>query len=356
VGIRSRHRRPAIAVAVITLVTGVVLTTSPASGVSDASTSLPSAQRPVPGALDGKSLAERLGNRSAGQYMDSDTGRLVVTLTDESAASMVRAAGAVPRIVTRSKTELDRARAQLGRTARIPGTAWATDPMTNQVMVTYDSTVRGRKLARLKKAVAALGGTARMTSTPGTFSTTISGGDAIFGGGVRCSHGFNVWNGRSLFFLTAGHCGNVASTWFADAGRSTVVGTRIASSFPGNDYAIYQHTNPSLPKPGTVGGQDITQAGTPFVGQLVSRRGSTTGTHSGFVTALNATVNYEEGSVTGMIQTTVCAEGGDSGGPLYAGTTAYGITSGGSGNCSRGGVTFFQPVVEALLAFGVAVY
>jgi streptogrisin D len=57
-----------------------------------------------------------------------------------------------------------------------------------------------------------------------------------------------------------------------------------------------------------------------------------------------------------MIRTTVCAEGGDSGGALFANNTALGLTSGGSGNCSSGGVTFFQPVVEALNAYGVQVY
>ena len=86
--------------------------------------------------------------------------------------------------------------------------------------------------------------------------------------------------------------------------------------------------------PGTVGSQDIASARTAVVGETVTRRGSTTGIHSGRVTALNATVNYAEGSVSGLIRTSVCAEGGDSGGSLYAGSTALGLTSGGSGNCS----------------------
>jgi hypothetical protein len=107
---------------------------------------------------------------------------------------------------------------------------------------------------------------------------------------------------------------------------------------------------------GTVGSQDITGSGNATVNQTVTRRGSTTGIHSGRVTATNATVNYAEGSVSGLIQTTVCAEGGDSGGPLYAGSTALGLTSGGSGNCSSGGTTFFQPVTEALSRYGVSVY
>ncbi|GLZ08695.1 hypothetical protein Acsp03_61610 [Actinomadura sp. NBRC 104412] len=63
-----------------------------------------------------------------------------------------------------------------------------------------------------------------------------------------------------------------------------------------------------------------------------------------------------EPRVSGLIQTTVCAEPGDSGGSLFAGSTALGLTSGGSGNCSSGGVTFFQPVTEALDAYGVDVY
>ncbi len=102
--------------------------------------------------------------------------------------------------------------------------------------------------------------------------------------------------------------------------------------------------------------QDISSAGTPTVGQTVQRSGSTTGLHSGRVQALNATVNYAEGRVTGLIQTTVCAEPGDSGGSLFASTRALGLTSGGSGNCRTGGQTFFQPVTEALSVYQVSVY
>ncbi|WP_244167373.1 trypsin-like serine protease, partial [Streptomyces mutomycini] len=71
----------------------------------------------------------------------------------------------------------------------------------------------------------------------------------------------------------------------------------------------------------------------------------------------DATVNYGGGDIVyGMIRTNVCAEPGDSGGPLYSGTRAIGLTSGGSGNCSSGGTTFFQPVTEALSAYGVSVF
>ena len=83
------------------------------------------------------------------------------------------------------------------------------------------------------------------------------------------------------------------------------------------------------------------------------RSGSTSGLHDGEVTALNATVNYPEGTVTGLIETNVCAEPGDSGGPLFSDGIALGVTSGGSGDCTSGGTTFFQPVTKAMQALGV---
>ena len=106
-----------------------------------------------------------------------------------------------------------------------------------------------------------------------------------------------------------------------------------------------------------MGSQDITHAASAYIGESVTRRGSTTGVHTGTVTALNVTVHYQSGgTVRGLIQTNVCAEPGDSGGPLYDGTAALGLTSGGSGNCTTGGTTFFQPVTAALSAYGVQVY
>ncbi len=122
-----------------------------------------------------------------------------------------------------------------------------------------------------------------------------------------------------------------------------------------------RYSSSTTAHPGTVytynGSQEISSAGTPTVGQTVYRSGSTTGVHSGRVTGLNTTVNYSDGtSVSQAIRTTVCAEGGDSGGSLYSGTVAYGLTSGGSGNCTSGGITYFQPVPEALSAYGVSIY
>src|SRR6266540_1175162 len=62
------------------------------------------------------------------------------------------------------------------------------------------------------------------------------------------------------------------------------------------------------------------------------------------------------GVVSGLIQTDVCAEPGDSGGPLYDGTKGLGLTSGGSGDCTSGGTTFFQPVREAANTYSVTIF
>ncbi|MER8030333.1 S1 family peptidase [Streptomyces bauhiniae] len=238
------------------------------------------------------------------------------------------------------------------RQADVPGTAWAVDSKTNRVLVTVDSTVSQAEIAKIKQQAGA--DTLTIKRTAGKFNKLITGGDAIYGGSYRCSLGFNVRSGSTYYFLTAGHCGEVASTWYSNSAKTTLLGTNVGYSFPGNDFALVRYTNSSVAHPSAVGSQTISSAATPAVGTTVTRRGSTTGTHSGRVTALNATVNYGGGDVvSGLIQTTVCAEGGDSGGPLYGGSVAYGLTSGGSGNCSSGGTTFFQPVTEALSYYGV---
>ncbi|WEO98319.1 S1 family peptidase [Streptomyces sp. FXJ1.172] len=254
---------------------------------------------------------------------------------------------------TFSATQLTRASDSV-RQADVPGTAWAVDSRTGRVVVTADSTVSQAGIARIKRQAGAEAGALTIKHTPGRFNKLITGGDAIYGGAYRCSLGFNVHSGSTYYFLTAGHCGQVASTWYSNSSHSTVLGTNVGYSFPGNDFALVRYTNSSIAHPSSVGSQSITSAATPSVGTTVYRRGSTTGTHSGRVTALNATVNYGSGDiVSGLIQTTVCAEGGDSGGPLYAGSVAYGLTSGGSGDCTSGGTTFFQPVTEALSYYGV---
>ncbi len=235
----------------------------------------------------------------------------------------------------------------------VAGVAWYADAAARRVVVTADSSVSAAELATLRAAAGRNSGALRVQRTAGVFTPLLSAGDAIYGTRYRCSLGFNVVSGSTYYFLTAGHCGDLEPTWYANSSGTTVIGPTVGSSYPGNDYALVRYANTSLSHPG---GYTVADA---FVGEQVTRDGSTTGVHSGTVTALNVSVRYRGkggGTVSGLIQTTVCAEGGDSGGPLYDGTKALGLTSGGSGDCTSGGTTFFQPVREAANAYGVTIF
>jgi streptogrisin D len=255
--------------------------------------------------------------------------------------------------------------------ATIPGTAWSIDPKTNQVQVTADSTVTGAKWAKLTSTVDSLGsGVATVKKSAGTFKTFVSGGDAIFAqtdaGGVRCSLGFNVTaSDGAPAFLTAGHCGVAAKQW-SDSQDGQPIATVDQATFPGaGDFSLVKYDDPNTQTASEVNVGNgktvqIAQAAEATVGQQVLRMGSTTGLHDGSVTGLDATVNFQSetdpngvDTVTGLIQTDVCAEAGDSGGSLFTQDgSAIGLTSGGSGDCTVGGETFFQPVTAALEATG----
>jgi streptogrisin B len=278
------------------------------------------------------------------------TGRLLAAAIGVAAASALvlpAAAPAAPRGL--SDSQLSHV-SQAVNGSGVEGIAWYTDEAVRQVVVTVDSTVSTAEVATLKRAASTNPAALRIEYTKGTFRPLLSGGDAIYGGRYRCSLGFNVVKGSTFYFLTAGHCGKVAKTWYTDSGHTRLIGPTIGYSYPGNDYALVRYDNGALSHPG---GYTVANA---FVGETVTRDGSTTGIHSGRVTALNVTVRYQGGGrVSGMIKTTVCAEPGDSGGPLYDGSKALGITSGGSGDCKSGGTTFYQPVGEAAAAYGVTV-
>ncbi|MFD5428008.1 S1 family peptidase [Streptomyces sp. NPDC127084] len=328
----------------------------PAGG---AATGSGTARAADPGAEPAVRAMTRLGTaRTAGTWVGS-AGRRVVAVTDTGAAAEVRRTGAEAKVVRYSMDRLTAATERLRSAPRVPGTAWAVDYRTNEVVVQADSTVSADDWERMSTVAEGIGGFVKMQRSAGAFSTRVNGAAPIFANTNRCSAGFNVTDGRESYILTAGHCGPVGTTWFGDRRGIQALGSTTAASFPGDDFALVRYGNgaPSgrLDVVEIGGGQAvrITGAADPVVGQQVFRSGSTTGLRTGRVTALNATVNYPEGTVTGLIQTTVCAEPGDSGGPLLAQGLALGVTSGGNGDCVGGGVTYFQPVTEALATLGV---
>ncbi|MFF9496142.1 S1 family peptidase [Streptomyces flaveolus] len=307
-------------------------------------------------------LSGLLGDAFAGSYYDAGRQQLVVNVVpgdDNNVVVQAKKAGAAVREVDNSIAELRSGAQTLRSEATIPGTSWAIDPRTNKILVTADSTVTGTAWDRLESTVDSLGsGMATLRKSGGTFKTFVSGGDAVFGGGARCSLGFNVTAADgSPAFLTAGHCGVAAEQW-SDAQGGQPIATVDQAVFPGQgDFALVRYDDPATEAPSevNVGNQTVPISGAAdaTVGQQVFRMGSTTGLADGQVLGLDATVNYPEGTVTGLIQTDVCAEPGDSGGSLFTQDgLAIGLTSGGSGDCTVGGETFFQPVTTALEAVG----
>ncbi|MGH4030257.1 S1 family peptidase [Actinomycetota bacterium Odt1-20B] len=338
---------------------GVVALTAGTLTLANTSQAAP---RPTPDRLSSakasalaETLTKGLKGDAAGAYYDAAAKKLVVNVVDRADIAGVRAAGAEASLVQHTQARLDAVKSELGRAA-VPGTARAVDPVTNKVVVTADSTVKGAALARLKKDVAAQKGAAVLKRTAGTFQPLISGGDAIWSSSGRCSLGFNVTKGGQPYFLTAGHCAALAGTSWSETQGGPVIGEVEDYEFPGTDSALVKYTadvaHPSEVDLYNGSAQQISGAREAVVGDQVQRSGSTTQVHDGSVQAVGASVTYPQGTVNGLIQTDVCAEPGDSGGSLFSGSDALGLTSGGSGDCSGGGQTFFQPVTDALAKYG----
>ncbi|MCI0384813.1 S1 family peptidase [Streptomyces sp. CNQ085] len=328
---------------------------------ASADTPTPVAPRPLTPTAAGQlasTLAGDLEDDMAGAYYDAEGRKLVVNVLSETGAETVRQAGAEPRMVEHSLAQLEAVRKDL--TAKsVPGTARAVDHRLNKVVVTADSTVGEEVLADLRKQVAERDDMAVLRQAEGEFAPLALGGDAIWRrDGARCSLGFNVVRNGMPYFLTAGHCARLFDRWSVTrSGRG--IGVTVASEFPGDDHALVRYTT-RTDHPSRVNLYDgtsraITRAADPLVGQRVWRSGSTTEVHDGEVTAVDVSVTYPQGRVDGLIQTDVCAEPGDSGGPLFSGTTGHGLTSGGRGDCSRGGETFYQPLTEALRDHGARI-
>ncbi|MFJ6670058.1 S1 family peptidase [Actinosynnema sp. NPDC091369] len=299
-----------------------------------------------------------VGGAYAGSWINQATGKLVVAVADPAKAGAAKAAGADAKYVAFSHQQLTGAKSSIDALSAPKSiTGWRVDEQTNSVVVEVNRFQRdaaAESFLATAKSVSPAVRVVEVDETPTTLYDT-RGGDAYYIGSGRCSVGFAVSGG----FVTAGHCGRsgTATTGFNRVSQGTFAG----SSFPGNDYA-WVRTNSnwtSRPWVNRYNGSNVTVTGSTSaaVGAAICRSGSTTGWRCGTVQAKNQTVNYAQGSVSGLTRTNACAEPGDSGGSWVAGSgysQAQGVTSGGSGNCTSGGTTYFQPVGEILSAYGLS--
>ncbi|MFI7105356.1 S1 family peptidase [Nonomuraea sp. NPDC050227] len=308
-------------------------------------------------------LATSLGDSYGGSWLTEDASALVVATTDPDRTAAISGRGARPVVVRHSLSELDAVVRRLDRAARRIRTGpalWYADLRANRVVLQVPSpsgsSPSGSSPSGSSPA-AALAAAARSAAVvvapsaelPRTYADII-GGDPFYVGSMRCTIGFSVTKGSIPGFVTAGHCGHTGDLVKSPAG------TFQGSSFPGNDYAwVATPGYTAQPYVRGPGGTLVTVRGSvqATVGASVCRGGPTTGWHCGTVQQHNATVTYAQGTVYGLTRTNVCAEPGDSGGPFISGGQAQGVTVGGSGNCSTGGTTYFQPVNEILSAYGL---
>ena len=307
-----------------------------------------------------------VGDAFAGAWIDADV--VHIGVTDQASAEQVTSAGATPIVMSNSLSKLEKAKADLDKVF-LGGQADARQSTSgaNSGIASFYVDVAANRLViealadshgHADELAAQVGLTAseyevRTAEQMPTTMATVQGGDAYYiNRAARCSVGFSVTTG----FVSAGHCGNPGDSATTSSGQA--LGTFSASVFPGNADMSYVRTVSGTTLRGYINGYG--QGSLPVkgstesaVGASICRSGSTTQVHCGTVRAKGATVNYAEGSVTGLTQTNVCAEPGDSGGSFYSGTQAQGVTSGGSGNCQSGGTTFFQPVNEILQTYGL---
>ncbi|CAM5727907.1 carbohydrate-binding protein [Streptomyces fumanus] len=311
------------------------------------------------GATAGR-LRLALGADYAGAWVrGAESGVLTVATTDAADVPAIEAQGARAAVVRHSLTDLDAAKARLDRAARGRDTADApvryVDVPSNTVVVQAVRPAAARALLKAAGLDASVGRVETTAERPRALYD-LRGGEAYYiNNSSRCSIGFPVTRGTQQGFATAGHCGQ--------AGASTTGANRVAqgtfqgSVFPGRDMAwVATNANwTATPYVSGAGGQNVQVTGSTqaTVGASVCRSGSTTGWHCGTVQQLNTSVTYPEGTITGVTRTSVCAEPGDSGGSFISGSQAQGVTSGGSGNCTSGGTTYFQPINPLLQNYGL---
>ncbi|MFI8071892.1 S1 family peptidase [Streptomyces sp. NPDC086033] len=302
------------------------------------------------------------GTSYGGSWFDAAKGTLTVAVTPDTSATAlreIRATGATVRTVTHSARELVATQARIDKVSAPDAvSSWHVDVKANTVVVNIvsgrqaDNDVR-KFVARARQAGPVT--VREVAAAPTTFAAGTVGGDPYYTGNVRCSIGFSVYGG----FITAGHCDqHTGSVYGWDR---SYVGNFQGSSFPDNDYAWVNvgsgwWTVPVVLGWGTVSDQLVRGSNVAPVGSSICRSGSTSHWHCGTVLAMNETVNYSQGAVYQMTKTSVCAEPGDSGGSFISGDQAQGVTSGGWGNCSSGGETWFQPVNEILNRYGLTLH
>ncbi|WP_016699903.1 S1 family peptidase [Actinoalloteichus spitiensis] len=306
--------------------------------------------------LTSEDLEAELGASFGGSWFDKDSRTLHVNVTDESAAEVVREAGAQAHVGGPSRQRLEAAGDQLASWVRglpeaqrdlVRGIAVSNRERGLVLTVSGEEgagVAAGRPDVGVEVDVEKQGGQPRLVD--------IQGGDGYVAGrdGASrpsdlynlCSFGFAAYDSAlNPLFLTAGHClarEGFDSVYREPAGGLTFpvekIGTfqEVAFGNGSDDYATIAPSDALSTSVNTWDGsaRAITGVVAPLEGMEVCKSGRTTGFTCGEVTVADTNWEFPDGgeivSVDGF-EFNACVEGGDSGGAIVAGTLAVGMSS-----------------------------
>lgn len=189
-------------------------------------------------------------------------------------------------------------------------------------------------------------------ATPATAAPApLGGGSILHNGSFRCTAAFAARSITSGFLIAGPGCAATTGTQLYSGG--VLVGP--VTGVMANGGVVVKVTNtaawqlvPWIPVGDvrhTIRGSATTPVGGPVC--LLDR---TAGFRCGTITAINVTVTYPTGTVTGLTRTNICMSTGAI--AFVTGAQAQGIPFGG-GSCSSSGVSYFVPVNRVLSTYGL---
>ncbi|WP_237744845.1 S1 family peptidase [Kribbella catacumbae] len=315
-----------------------------------------------------------------GAFFDASR-RLVVNVHSAEAAEIAREHGLTPRTVARGEKALAKLQTQVqamfDKSGSVQLQSIGADLPSDRLQVVLQPGKQSAKTAAVVKRLKAIPGVDVSTNdTALAMTADVIGGQIMdLVPGTNCSLGFSGTRNGNNVMLSAGHC--VEGNPMVQNRSGVRLGVGIASRFrtgsPSVDMGLMDIDSNNIGR-GYIDNRNgqttrVTGSSKAPVGSTICKAGNTTGWTCGSITQYNLTVNYggAGGSVTrtsGLARSTVCTEGGDSGGAYISGTVAQGMTSGGpndghdcgwnQGGNATGSYSFYQPVVDAASYYGVS--
>lgn len=316
----------------------------------------------TPSAAADRGTASLDTDRAAQVLPDLPTNHPAVSAGDAAAVGAALADEAAPLVVEHGDQALAETVSDLNRAAdTVPPdiTAWYADPEQDAVVIEVMEGAAAAAEAWLAET-GTEGSAVRIAETdqrPRTYSEII-GGLGYFAGFSQCTIGFSVHTRTWPLedgFVTAGHCGAVGSPAHSSDGSGQGVFAR--SVFPGSDAAYVRALSDWHPRPWVSTHSDdgylpVRGSVDAPLGATVCVSGPVAGFRCGPLTARHMTVYYPQGPVYGLARAELCIMPGESGAPVITPDgQAQGFISGGAGDCTTGGVAYFQPINPVLASW-----